>query len=294
MERNNDPAHVRVGINMGCADGISIAKHMATLSEVLAKVLNMSRVFIVTAPIIVQCFFIQRVHIGTWLLRLVTLYALIGGITFIAVPQQLYNGLGLAGFRWFFEMFYPDIARCNGSLTDSAELGGTPLLGGRKVNELGGTRARLRWHGTNPNRFLCITHDGWAVAGDEKVATTYSFHYVFSKEKRVPDTYTLKVAEPDFLWHQAYLSFKPINHLRFGGWLGAYRDQQKASPYKVVQDSSCPPGTFKLICAWTSIAPPAQRYCSGLYVAEQLCGNQLYVGHACDRDAALFELEAIS
>ncbi|CAE8625211.1 unnamed protein product, partial [Polarella glacialis] len=86
----------------------------------------------------------------------------------------------------------------------------------------------------------------------------------------------------------------PVNHLRFGGWLGAYREENRSCPYKVVRDSSCPPGTFKLLCAWTSILPPAQKSCAGFYVAEQLCGGQLYIGHGADRDAAILELVEIS
>jgi hypothetical protein len=292
MERSNDPALVRVGVSLGSGDGISSAKLMGTVAEVLARMMNLLRLVVVTSPILVQCFFLHQVDFVSWLMRLFTIYALAIGTCFVAVPEQMYNGLGLSDFRWLFELFYPGIAASNGSIADVAEPGASPLLAGRKASELGGTKARLKWHGTN--RYMCITRDGWAVTGDEKVATTFLFHHVLAKEKRVSDTYTLKIADPGFEWHQAHLSFQPINHLRFGGWLGAYRDMKRACPYKVVQDSACPTNAFKLLCAWTSMPPPAQRYCSGFYVAEQLCGGQLYVGHASDRDAAFLELVLIA
>jgi len=288
MERSSDPAHVRVGISLGSRVGPGSAKLMATVAEVLSRVLNLMRVGILVAPVLVQSFFIHKVDFVTWLSRLATLYVLAVVSCFFAVPDQLYNGMGLASFRPIFELFYPGIASSNGSLAEAAEPGATPLLGGRKACELGGTKARLKWHGTN--KYLCITKSGWAVAGEESSATSFLFHHVLAEERRVPDTYTLRIVDPISTWHQAYLSFQPINHLQFGGWLGAYQAPRRACPYKVVQDSACPPDALKLLCSWPSMPPPAQRYCTGSYVAEQLCGSQLYVGHACDRDAALLEL----
>jgi len=288
MDRNNDPAHIRLGINLGSAeDGISTARLMTTLNEVLSRALNLIRLLVIAAPIVVQCFFIHTVDFGSWLARLLTVYALLGSICFIAVPEQLYNGMGLGAFKWIFEKFYPEIALSNGSLADPAEQGPVSLLAGRKVNELQGVRARLRWHGTS--RYLCVTRDGWIVTGDESFGATLTLQQAFVKEKKVPDTYSFCIADPAMSWNQCWLSFKPINHLRFGGWLGAFRDAQRACPYKVIQDSSCPPGAFKLLCAETKLPPPTQRSCTGFYVAEQLCGSQLFVGHAPDRDAALLE-----
>lgn len=194
----------------------------------------------------------------------------------------------MSAFRWLFEVFYPEIGRCNGSPIEPAEKVAPAFIGKHRINELGGLRARLRWHTTN--RYLCITHDGWAVTGDEGFAATLLLQFVYVKEKKIPDTYTFRITDSGTDWYQSWLSFKPINHLRFGGWLGAFKEESRACPYKVVRDSSCPPGTCKLLCSSTAALPPSQKSCTGFYIAEQLCGSQLYVGHGADRDAALLEI----
>lgn len=289
MDRSNDPTHIRLGINLGSSeDATNTAKLMTTLHEVLSRTLNLVRLAVIVSPILVQCLYIHSVDLASWLMRLVTVYALIGGVCFMAVPEQLYNGMGLAGLRWVFERFYPEIALCNGSLADAAEKQQASLLGGLKVNELGNARARIRWHGTS--RYLCITEDGWAVTGDEGFAATLVLSQYVAKDKKVADTYTFRVTDPGSEWHSCSLAFQAINHLRNGGWMGVYRDSAKACPYKVIQDTACPAGTFKLLCANTNMPPPTQRFCTGFYVAEQICGGSLYVGHAQDREAALLEL----
>mmetsp|Transcript_34294 Transcript_34294/g.90522 ORF Transcript_34294/g.90522 Transcript_34294/m.90522 type:complete len:277 (+) Transcript_34294:2-832(+) len=273
MDRSNDPAHVRVGVCVGSADDAAAsARLLVTFHEVMSRMLNLVRLAIVALPILIQCFYIHSVDFVSWLLRLVTLYVLIGGACFLLVPEQLYNGMGLASLRWIFEKFYPDIALANGSIADTAEKTQEGRLSGHRISELHGQRTKIRWHGTN--RYLCITTEGWAVTGEENYAATLYLQRVFAKDKQVPDTYNFRICEPDAHWSQAWLAFRPIDHLRFGGWLGAYRDPQRSCPYKILQDSSCPVGTFKLLCAWT----------------ERLYGEHLYVGHASDRDAALLEL----
>lgn len=290
MDRNNDPAHIRLGINLGSAeDGISAAKLMTSLNEVLSRSLNLVRLGLLAAPVVVQCFFIHDVSLVKWVTKVLLQYGLIGVVCFIAVPEQMYNGMGLSSYRWLFERFYPEIARSNGSLAEPAEPGEVPLLvGGLRINELHGVLVKLRWFGTN--RYLGVNSEGWAIAGDENKASQVLLQQVFAKDKRVPDTYSLRIVDVGDDWHQAWLSFQAVNHLRFGGWLGAYRQPNKACPYKVVQDSVCPPGACKLLCASTAPPLPAQRGCTGFYIAEQPFGGQMYVGHRPDRDAAVLEL----
>jgi len=288
MDRGSDPTHVRLGINLGASeDGITTAKLMNTLNEVLSRVLNLARLGMLAAPILLQVFYIHSVDFVSWLLRLLLVYALIGGICFVAVPDSLYNGLGLGMFRWLFERVYPEIAKSNGSLADVTELRPAPTLGRLRVNELGGKRVMLRW--LRNRRFLCLTQEGWAVTGEQSLAATLLVQPFYVKEKQVPDTYTFRVVDPTSDWHQAWLAFQPVNHWHFGGWLGAYRDAKRACPYKVIHDSSCAPGTCKLLCACTAAPGPTQRSVTGFYLAEQICRSELYVGYAADRDAALLE-----
>mmetsp|Transcript_22100 Transcript_22100/g.61939 ORF Transcript_22100/g.61939 Transcript_22100/m.61939 type:complete len:291 (+) Transcript_22100:89-961(+) len=287
MQRVNDPAQFRVGINIGSSeDGVLSTRLLQTMNDVMTRVLNLTRLAFVAAPIVVQCFYIHTVDLGSWIARLLVIYALVGGVCFMALPEQMYSGLSLSAFRWVFEWFYPEAIH-----TWSQANGDSPaglLSGVVKPNDLAGVRCRLRWHGTS--RYLCIDQDGWAVTGDENFAATLLLQHVFVKEKKVPDTYTFRIMDPTVDWHHCWLAFSAINHLRFGGWLGAYRDQRSACPYKVVQDSACPPGTCKLLCAWTNMPPPSQRYCTGFYLSEQFSGRRQYIGHAPDRDAALMEL----
>jgi len=288
MERSSDPAHIRLGINLGSSDdGVSAAKLLTTLNEVISRSLNLIRLAAVAAPILVQCFYIHSVDFISWLFRLLFIYAILGVVCFLAVPDQMYNGLGLGAFRSLFERFYPEIAQSNGSLTDTSEKVVAASVGGQRTDQLGGAKVRIRWHGSS--RFLCLSHDGWAVTGGETYATTFLLQYAHHKEKKIPDTYLFRIHEPMSDFHLQWLSFKPVNHLRFGGWLGAYADNRRACPYKLVRDSVCAPDCCKLLCAWTAMLPPAQKSCAGFYLAEQLSGGQLYIGHASDRDAAMLE-----
>ncbi|CAL1129049.1 unnamed protein product [Cladocopium goreaui] len=289
MERWSDPAHFRVGVNLPSSveDGISTTKMMTTVNEVMARSLNLMRLGLVAAPALVQCFYIHSVGLISWLFRLLLIYVLMGSICFIAVPDQLYNGMGMGMFRWAFEIFYPEIARSNGSLQEPAEKS-IACIAGCRINNLRMKRVKLRWHGSE--RYLCLSQDGWAVTGDEKHAVSIEMHQVYWRDVMVPDTYTLRVMDATSDFHQHWLSFKPVNHLRFGGWLAAYSHESKASPYKVIVDTSCPPESCKLLCAWTDMLPPSQRSCAGFYIAEQICGNHLYVGHSADRDSAILDM----
>lgn len=283
MERSKDPAHVRVGVSMGSPEDVEAsARLVATFHELLARSLNIARVGVLASPVLVQCCFLHQVDFVSWLLRLVTVYALIGGAWFLVLPEQLYLGMGLGRFRWLFERFH------QGAAFPGAERSLQSSICGRPAGELHGLRVKLRWHSTG--RYLCIDAGGWAVAGDEATAAVLLLSRCMSKEKRVPDTYTFRLCGPEASqWHEAWLSFRPVNHLAYGGWLGAFKDPDRACPYKLLQDSSCPSGAFKLLCAWSGIPPPAQRSVTGLYLAEQQFRGQGFVGHAPDSSAALLE-----
>lgn len=286
MHGANDPATITLGLSMGSIQDV-MGGLMNTSKEVLVRTLQMTRLVIVAGPIIVQCFFIHSVDFRTWLLRLTAVYIILGILCFIAVPEQLYTGLGLGALRWLFELAYPEMVHGKVASLDSTERS-PALLAGQKVGELSGIQARLRWHGTN--RYLCLTKDGWATAGVESSAVTMLLQHVLNKGKKLPDTYTFRISDQSSPWHHTWLSFQAVNQMRFGGWLAAYRNVADACPYKVIQDSSCPPGACKLLCAWPGVPPPSQRFCTGFYVAEQISGGVPYIGHAPDRDASLLEL----
>lgn len=290
MQRSVDPALIRLGIEVGSVEDVaSAAKVVATLNEVLARLLNLVRLAIVAGPILLQSCFIHTVSLGTWLARLSSLYVLVGVVGMLLAPEQAYNGLALRTFRWVFELIYPTAGCWNGSpAPEPLESAPSTLLRSTDPGDLSGALVRLRWHGTN--KYLCLTNEGWAVTGEEGLSARLQLQQVFVKGEKVPDTYTLRVSDCALKWDQAWLSFQPINHLRFGGWLGAFRDESDACPYKILRDSACPPGTCKLLSAWPRMPSVTQRFCTGFYVAEQLCGGELYIGHAPDRDAALLEL----
>lgn len=263
-------------------------KLVGTFNELLTRSLSLMRLMVPVGMVCLQSMYIHSVDLSVWLARLAALGGLTVLVAFALVPEQLYNGLALRHLRWVFEMVYPEAVHWNGSAADSAENGPTALGCSRSPADLGGARARLRWHGSN--RYLCLTEQGWGVPGDECFATTFFLEQVVDREKKVPDTYTFRVQAETSEWHHAWLSFQALNHLRFGGWLGAYRDASKACPYKIVRDTSCPQGACKLLCGWDQLPPPSQHFCTGFYLSEQLYGSKTFVGHAPDRNAALFEM----
>lgn len=284
MMRSNDPAHITVGVSMGSiADGLGSL--MTTSKEVLTRLLHLVRLSVLAGPILVQCFYIHTVGFPSWLLRLLAIYVILGVLCFIAIPEQLYTGMGLGALRWVFEMFYPEIVYRHSGALDASERTSVSAL---RISDLNDVHARLRWYGTN--RYLCLTREGWAVAGDETSSATFLLNHVVSQGKKVPDTYTFRVSDQASDWHHSWLSFQAINHLRFGGWLTVYRKAKDASPYKVVTDSACPPGACKLLCSWMGLPRPAECSCTGYYIAEQLSRGTSYLGHAPDSHATLFEI----
>lgn len=287
-----DPSLVRVGINLASPeDEASAARVAITLNELMGRFLNLLRLTAVAAPIVLQGLFIHSTDLGSWLLRLGCIYSLVGGVSMLVAPEQAYNGMALRELRWFFERIYPEAPKWNGSPSAALDLSPPLLKGLSQLGELSGKLVRLRWHGTH--RYLGLTEDGWAATGDEQFATVLVLQHIVVKGERVPDTYTMRVSDTGARWDRAWLSFRPVNQLRLGGWLGAFTDQADASPYKMVTDSSCPLGTCKILAAWT--APPQAlghlgRQGVGFYLAEQRCGGQLFVGFGPDQDAAILEL----
>lgn len=290
---------VRVGVCLGTADDAAASARLLKVAlDLLAKVLSMSRLLVIALPALAQCLYLQSVQFSDWVPRVAVTYGLIVGACFVLVPEQLYDGMGLSSVRWLFEEFYPGIVFGTGSLTEGDGDAAERLLGGRhRVAALHGLEVQLRWHGTD--QYLCFTDEGWGVTGDEALAATLLVQQVRCRDRPVPDTYQFRICEPAGEWHQSWVGFRPVNHLGYGGWLGAFPDASKACPYKVVLDSSCrgPSGTpskaesgaFKLLCAWPGMPAPAQRNVTGFYVSEQSSLGSLYIGHSPDRDAAMLE-----
>jgi len=292
MEKASDSSVLRLGINLGAADhGVSMSKMMETLNEFISRMMNLIRLTIVIAPLVHQSIYLHSVDFGTWLVRVAGILSCVGAVIMLLAPEQAYNGMALRHLRPLFELLYPEaIKTWNGSpQPEPAETGPPSLLQGLDAGELSGSRCRLRIHGTR--KYIGVNDRGWAVPGEEGAAAVFALAEVFSaKGDRVPDTYTIQVDHAASRWDQCSMSFQAVNHMRCGGWFGAFRGKGTACPYKVVRDSACPPGTCKLLAAWTKISPLTQRYCTGFYLGEQLCDKQMYIGHAPDRDAALLEL----
>mmetsp|Transcript_81489 Transcript_81489/g.263989 ORF Transcript_81489/g.263989 Transcript_81489/m.263989 type:complete len:297 (+) Transcript_81489:62-952(+) len=290
MEASRDPALMRIGIHLGSMEDVnSASKLVMTLHEILARTLNLMRLAIVAGPVLIQSCYIHTVGFSSWFLRLLAIYALAGGIGFLAAPEQAYSAMALKQFRRLFELFYPDL--CSRSPVDREDACPSLLLQGCGANQLSGKLVQLRLQGTN--RYLSLTQDGWAVFSDHTFAVTFLLQHMLAKGDKVPDTYTFCVKDPALEWDGAHLSATPVNQLRMGGWLGAFRDMAMACPYKIVQDSSCAPGACKLLSACPHLPRPMQRFSTGFYMAEQLCGGWKYVGFAQDKDAAMVEIVAV-
>lgn len=285
-----DPALMRVGMELPADASQSAARVAELLNELLARGLNLGRLMIVIGPILLQSLWIHEVEFGSWLFRLLTIYGVVGGLSILLVPRQAYSGMALKELAWMFAWLYPDEEDwVSKDKPDEAAL--SLLQGLSDMKGLSGTLVQLRLHGTA--KCLCVTSKGWVTTGDRSLATVLQLQPVFAKGDRVPDTYTLKVSDTNSDLDQAWLSFQPVNQLRFGGWLQAVSQSQRACPYKVIRDSSCPPGACKLLSAWTEVPPVGQHYCTGFYLAEQLYFGRPYIGHGPDRDAAILELVVV-
>jgi len=291
-----DPAHVRLGVSLGGGEpGIGMSDMMTAVNEFMSRFLNIMRLLIVVVPVVHQSCYMHTVDLGTWLFRLGGVGGFVGVLCMGLVPEQFFNGMALRQYRWAFEIFHPEAVSWSGGVVAAGRgleaLAPAPVFVRRSTaNSLDGARVRIRWHGTS-GKYLGITNEGWAATGDDTFAVPLVLERVTGKGgEKVTDTYKLRVDDPLARCDGAYLSFSSMNQLRTGGWLGAYGGEQGAGPYKVVIDSSCPPGTCKLLCAWPQLASVTQRYCTGFYLTEQLSGGQPYVGHGPDRDAALLEL----
>lgn len=296
MINTRDPAQIRVGINLASLDDeAKAAKVAATLNEVLARSLNLFRLVIVAAPVVIQSCYIHSVDLQSWVLRLISIYALTGVVVALVAPEQAFNGMALREMRWFFERMYPEAAHWNGSPAPEAADGrrSVSLLRIGEAASVSGVLARVRWHGTD--KYLCLDVDGWAAPGDENFAVVVILQQVVIKGESIPDTYLLRVRDDSGRWGESWLGCTPVNQLRLGGWLRACSDESKACPLKLLQDSSCPAGSCKLLTAWPT-PPQHDKFghggvpSSGFYLAEQRHSGRLYVGQGVDADASLFEL----
>jgi len=290
MHFGKDPAQIRAGINLASLDDEAKAGKVAeTLNDVLARVLNLVRIVVVAAPVVVQSLFMhsESVDLLSWLLRLASA---------LVAPEQAFNGMALRELRWVFQWLYPEASLWNGSPAPEQQADSPSLLAGSgaTLEDLSDVRVRLRWHGSD--RYLCLDADGWAAPGGENFAATLLLQPVMVKGEHVPDTYTLKVFDEGGRWGECWLACTPVNHLRFGGWLRSFRDVADACPFKLLQDSSCAVGACKVLSAYQT--PPQQEAfglgkgcaCAGFYLAEQRHGGRLYVGQSPDVDASFFEL----
>lgn len=290
-----DPSLMRVGVSLGGGEGgVGMSDMMSAVNEFMSRMLNIARLMVVIGPVVHQSCYMHSVDFTTWLARLGGIVSCVGVIALFLMPEQVFNGMALKHWRWLFRLAYPEAAAWSGDVLAGGAAAPSAaeeraVLQRAGAGELAGLRVRVRWHGSG--KHLGLSKDGYAATVDSSFAVAIRLESVASKgEDTLPDTYKLRIDEPGSRCHGSWLSFSPMNQLRLGGWLGTYGSAQGASPYKVVVDSSCPPGTCKLLCAWPQISPITQRYCTGFYVAEQLHGGRAFVGHAPDVDAAILEL----
>ena len=208
---------------------------------------------------------------------------------------------------------YPEAASWNGNHLPDGDSCSKSLLGGGDLQhwkfvsplaagddalgELGGASVLVKWSGSE--KFLMLDSQGWAIPGPKSLATVVALQPVYIKGQQLADTYTLQLRSKSSKWDDHWLACTPVNHLRVGGWLRAFRSQQEACPFKLVQDSSCPMGTCKMLSTWPT--PPQQEPIftlakdggcmpAGFYLVDQLHGGRSYVGQAPDVEASHFEL----
>ncbi|CAE7266354.1 unnamed protein product [Symbiodinium natans] len=299
MRPSKDPATMRVGVNLGSAEEEEKAAKVAvTMHETMVRTLNLVRLVILGSPVVVQSIFIHSVDLPSWLMRLFAIYAVVGVVGALVAPEQAFYAFGLKEFRWAFLRLYPEAASWNGNhLPDSDACISKSLLGGADVlGELAGVSVRLKW--STVDKFLTLDSAGWAVPGPETLAADLTLQPVYIKGQQLPDTYTLQLRIPSSKWDDHWLACTPVSHLRVGGWLRAYRSQQDASTFKLIQDSSCPVGTCKILSTWST--PPQQEPIfttkdggcmpAGFYLVDQCHGGRSYVGQAPDAEASHFEL----
>lgn len=277
---------------------VSLGDMMTAVNEFLAQMLNIGRLLVIMAPVLIHSCYIHSVGLGIWLFRLLLFLGCAGTVIVLVVPEQLFSGMALRHWRWVFEHLYPAAARWSGAVVPNALAEGAApsLLLRSAASDLHGALVRLREQGSG-GKVLGLSHDGWASIGGEDGGVVLELQRAADAKPAVggdraaPETYLLRVRDQSSRWDGAWLSFSAVTQLRTGGWCGAYREALSACPYKLIVDSGCPPGTCKLLSAWPELAPVTQRHCTGFYLAQQLCGSKSFLGHAPDGDAALMELE---
>lgn len=282
-----DPSIVTVGLHMGSvSDGLGGL--VDTMGQVTSRLLQIQRLVLMAGPLIIQSMWIHDVEMRVWLARVGIIYGILGAMMFAVMPEQMYFGLGLSPLRGIFQLFHSEerFMDCNESLGEKQVA--LPPLRGLRLDTLDRARVKLRCHCSD--RYVCLSPQGWAVTGGESRAVTLQLQQATLRDEAVPDTYTFRIADPNTEFDGQFLSFRAVNQIRAGGWLGAWVGAEAACPYKLVQDSATLEDAVKLLCAWGTEAPPTQRYCTGFYLAEKLSFGQPHVGHSADRDAAIFEV----
>jgi len=74
------------------------------LRELAARSLDLLRVGIVAAPILHQSIYLHEVSFCLWFFRVLVIYALLGTVTILFIPEQVYKGVGLNTFRTFLSV----------------------------------------------------------------------------------------------------------------------------------------------------------------------------------------------
>lgn len=290
---------MRVGVNLGSAEEEEKAAKVAvTMHETMVRTLNLARLVILGSPVVVQSCFIHSVDLPSWLFRLFAIYAVVGVVGTLVAPEQAFYALGLKELRWAFLRLYPEAASWNGNHLPDGDACSKSLLGGDDaLGELAGANVLVKWTGNE--KFLMLDSQGWATPGPKSLATVVTLQPVYIKGQQLADTYTLQLRSKSSKWGDHWLACTPVNHLRVGGWLRAFRTHQEACPFKLVQDSSCPMGTCKMLSTWPT--PPQQEPIftlakdggcmpAGFYLVDQFHGGRSYVGQAPDVEASHFEL----
>eukprot|EP00439_Symbiodinium_sp_Y106_P011947 s6473_g1.t2 len=285
MRPSKDPAMMRVGVNLGSAEEEEKAAKVAvTMHETMVRTLNLARLVILGSPVVVQSCFIHS-----------AIYAVVG---VVGTLEQAFYALGLKELRWAFLRLYPEAASWNGNHLPDGDACSKSLLGGDDaLGELAGANVLVKWTGNE--KFLMLDSQGWATPGPKSLATVVTLQPVYIKGQQLADTYTLQLRSKSSKWGDHWLACTPVNHLRVGGWLRAFRTHQEACPFKLVQDSSCPMGTCKMLSTWPT--PPQQEPIftlakdggcmpAGFYLVDQFHGGRSYVGQAPDVEASHFEL----
>merc|ERR1719433_1059281 len=86
--------HFRIGVMLGDEQSrCAASKIITTFIEGLARVSCLLKLIIVASPLVIHSPYSCTVSFGSWLIHILSIYALFNFVVFLLSPQPSYNGL---------------------------------------------------------------------------------------------------------------------------------------------------------------------------------------------------------